>query len=148
MKSNLLILASATVLFLACSTGKTNEHTKAVEGIRSAEKMFAEMARDKSIEEAFWFYADSNAVIKRGKDSLIHGKEAIRHFYSASFYKSAKVVWSPDFVDASSNGDMGYTYGKFTWTNTDSAGVTKEQKGLFHTVWKRQADGSWKYVWD
>ena len=23
-----------------------------------------------------------------------------------------------------------------------------EYKGIFHTVWKRQSDNSWKYVWD
>jgi len=51
-------------------------------------------------------------------------------------------------VDASETGDMGYTYGKYTWQSKDSSGKVDEAKGVFHTVWKKQKDGSWKYVWD
>ena len=56
--------------------------------------------------------------------------------------------WKPDFIDVSDSGDMAYTYGKALYTYTDSLGVTKEYPALFHTVWKRQEDGSWKFVWD
>ena len=30
----------------------------------------------------------------------------------------------------------------------DSTGKTNENRGAFHTVWKKQKDGSWRYVWD
>ena len=113
-----------------------------------AEKSFEKMAAEKGIAEAFWYYADSNAVIKRDNDTLIVGKENIRRFYSADFYKSAKVEWTPDHIDVSENGDMAWTYGKYLWLSTDSNGVRKEFRGVFHTVWKKQKDGSWKYVWD
>jgi len=104
--------------------------------------------KQKGIAEAFEFFADSNAVIRRGADSVIHGKENIRKFYSAGYFKTASVKWSPDFVDASGNGDMGYSFGKYSWQAKDSSGKINESKGIFHTVWKKQNDGSWKYVWD
>lgn len=126
----------------------TNKSAEAVTEINEAEKSFAKMAAEKGIAEAFWFYADSNATIKRQNDTLIHGKENIRHYYADPFYANAKVNWSPDFTHASASGDMGYTYGKYTWQVTDSAGNVSETRGVFHTVWKKQADGSWKYVWD
>ena len=106
------------------------------------------MAADKGIAEAFYFFADLNATIKRQNDTLIHGKDPIKNYYSTPFYQKATVKWSPDFVDASPDGDMGYTYGKYVWSSTDSTGKPITFKGVFHTVWKRQADGSWKYVWD
>ena len=106
------------------------------------------MTADKGIMEAFYFYADSNAIIKRENDTLINGREAIRKYYSAPFYTQASVTWSPDFTDASEQGDMGYTYGKYTWKTKDSTGAMNEYKGVFHTVWRKQADGSWKFVWD
>ena len=106
------------------------------------------MTVDKNIMEAFWFYADSNAVIKREHDTLIHGKEEIRKYYSAPFYLNASVTWSPDFTSASETGDFGYTYGKYTWTTKDSAGNVNDFQGIFHTVWKKQSDGTWKFVWD
>ncbi|MBK7030961.1 MAG: hypothetical protein IPH45_17925 [Bacteroidales bacterium] len=43
---------------------------------------------------------------------------------------------------------MAYTYGKYTWKINNGNGDTTVYKGVFHTVWKKQGDGSWKYVWD
>lgn len=106
------------------------------------------MAFEKGIAEAFWYYADGGATIRRKNDSLIHGKEPIRHFYSDSFYLTAKLEWSPDFADASADGTLGYTYGKYIWRVPDSTGKLSEFKGIFHTVWKKQNDGNWRYVWN
>ncbi len=145
------IIFSGALLSVAlsnCNTDSISQSGKSKTEIEQAEKEFDKMASEKGIEEAFWFFADSNAVIKRGNDSLVHGKEGIRNFYSGAYYKTATVTWSPDFIDASASGDMGYTYGKYTWRSKDSTGAVTEAKGVFHTVWKKQPDGSWKYVWD
>ncbi|MCX6240170.1 MAG: hypothetical protein NTY07_21955, partial [Bacteroidia bacterium] len=75
------------------------------------------------------------------------GKEAIRKQY-ASFPRKAKLDWAPDFADVSASGDLGYTYGKYTLTSTDSIGNITQSGGIFHTVWKRQPDGQWRFVWD
>ena len=138
---------------LSCSSPEDSKESKlndenAKQDIEKAEKDFAQMAADKGIAEAFYFFADPNATIKRQNDSLIHGKEAIKNFYSAPFYQKATVTWSPDFVETSPDGDMGYTYGKYVWSSTDSTGDPITFNGVFHTVWKKQPDGSWKYVWD
>jgi ketosteroid isomerase-like protein len=151
MKNTFIILP---VIVIGIIMSTCNLHTKVVdnknaeEEIRKAEKDFEQMAAEKGIAEAFAFFADSNAVIKRGQDSIIHGKEGIRNYYSADYFKSASVKWSPDFVSVSKSGDMGFTYGKFNWQSKDSTGKTNELKGIFHTVWKKQEDGTWKYVWD
>ena len=137
------------VFILSCnSKGKMADNRTPEKEIAKAEKDFEQMAADKGIAEAFWFFADTSAVIKRGHDSIIHGKEGIRNFYSADYFKTASVKWSPDSVGVSDAGDMGYTYGKFIWQSKDSTGKVSELKGMFHTVWKKQADGTWKYVWD
>jgi len=41
--------------------------------------------------------------------------------------------------DLASSGDLGYTYGSY---------ASKEEKGLYFRIWKRQSDGSWKIVID
>lgn len=48
----------------------------------------------------------------------------------------------------SKSGDIAYTYGKYVWEFTNEAGAVKQVRGVFHTVWKKQNDGSWKNVWD
>ncbi len=141
-----------TWLFVSCNDSIKNAAEDLGENakteIAEAEKNFAAMAMEKGIAEAFWYYADSNATIRRQQDTLIHGKEAIKNYYSADYYKTATVTWSPDFISVAKSGDMGYTYGPYTWQSKDSAGKVNEVKGVFHTVWKKQQDGSWKYVWD
>lgn len=133
----------------SCTTTVTRtDPDSARKEVARAEADFARMAAEKGIAEAFATFADSNAVIKRKNDSLIVGKAGIRNFYSNDFYKAASVSWSPDFIEVSSSGDLAYTYGTYTWKSTDTSGHPIELKGIFHTVWKKQADGTWKYVWD
>lgn len=105
------------------------------------------MAAEKSIAEAFAYFAAEDAVIKRENDTLIVGRDDIRKYYEKG-NPNAKVNWAPDFIDVSEDGTMGYTYGKFHWKITNEAGEDAEYKGRFHTVWMRQPDKSWKYVWD
>ena len=144
----LTLISILLTVIISCKPSPVNNPEKLKNEIAGAEAAFEKMASEKGIAEAFWFFADSNAVIKRSNDSLIHGKEGIRNFYSADYFKTATVKWSPDFVDVSETGDLGYTYGKYHWQSKDSSGKVNEAKGIFHTVWKKQTDGSWKYVWD
>jgi ketosteroid isomerase-like protein len=115
--------------------------------ILETEKSFCEMAQRRGIARAFEHFAANDAVVMRG-DKLIKGKPAIQKFYESARLKQAILNWKPEFVEVSSSGDMAYTYGKYTFTSTDSTGTKKQKKGIFHTVWRRQADGSWKFVWD
>jgi len=134
-------------LFYSCHEKiNSSQKEKAVREIQQAEKDFDKMAAEKGIAEAFWFFAAPDAVIRRG--SLVKGKENIRVFYSKDFYEAATVTWAPDFTDVSETGDLGYTYGKYLWQSKDSNGKVNEIRGVFHTVWKKQQDGNWKYVWD
>ena len=104
------------------------------------------MAQTEGVEKAFVYFADDSAVILRG-NQLLKGKEAIGLKYS-KFQLNAKLEWAPDFADVSASGDLGYTYGKYTLTTVDSLGHMTQSNGIFHTVWKRQADGKWRFVWD
>jgi len=115
--------------------------------IYKTEKAFEKMASDKGIAEAFYYYADENAVILRANDSIIKGKENIKNFYTKK-HQHATVNWTADFIDVSADGTLGYTYGKYKWRIKKDDGTMTELTGIFHTVWKKQADNSWKYVWD
>lgn len=119
------------------------------EEILATEKAFAEMAAKDGIPKAFITYAANDAVLMRN-DSLITGKESIQSFFNSMSPVSGQVSlsWEPDFVDVSHSGDLGYTYGSYLYTVTDSLGTVTTHTGIFHTVWKRQEDGTWRYVWD
>lgn len=116
--------------------------------VLKTEEDFKNSAQTKGIQAAFYDFAAPDAIIKRDNDSLIKGKEGIKQFFSAPKYGKAAVTWKADFVEVSNDGTLAYTYGKYVWTVKDSLGNKKDFKGVFHTVWKKQDDGSWKYVWD
>jgi ketosteroid isomerase-like protein len=139
------------ILLLVLTACQGNVDTQKTEQwkseITNAEHQFAEMAKEKGIAAAFYEFADSNAVIKRGTQ-VIQGREAIKKYYDAQNLANVQLQWTPSFVDVAVSGDLGYTYGDFIYSEIDSTGKINETKGIFHTVWKKQKDGEWKYVWD
>jgi ketosteroid isomerase-like protein len=139
----LLLLISIS---LSCTN--TNNEAEAKNEIMQAEKDFQQLLVSEGVAAAFYKFASDSAVIKRENDTLIIGREGIKNYYSNPFYKNAIAVWAPDFIEVSIDGTMGYTFGKYEWTFTDSTGIKTNYKGVFHTVWKKMPEGSWKYVWD
>ena len=135
-------------IFLLMACNRPPDKNILEKEIFNTEKSFEKMCAEKGVAEAFYFFADDSAVIKRDNDTLIIGKENIKNYHNNDFYKTAAVKWAPDFIDVSNDGSMAYTYGKYIWTAKDESGSVTEFKGVFHTVWKRQKDNSWKYVWD
>ncbi|MFC2028933.1 YybH family protein [Chloroflexota bacterium] len=115
--------------------------------IVETEKAFARHAKEKGLKEAFLIFASDDAVLSRG-EQLIKGREAIADHFDRSTMTDVNLEWEPDFVDAAESGDLGYTYGKFKFEGTDQDGKVIRSKGVFHTVWKKNADGEWRYVWD
>lgn len=116
--------------------------------IVKVEKDFQKLVDNKGLAEGFYQFADSNAVIKRENDTLIIGRNNIKAYYSNPKYQNKTVTWSPEDVIVSDAGDMASSYGKYIWTSKEASGKILISKGVFHTVWKRQKDGSWKYIWD
>lgn len=110
-----------------------------------AEEDFAEMVRRDGIHKAFVAFADEDAVLMRN-EKLIKGIAAIDSLYKGQDAKG--LAWAADAVHVSESGDLAYTYGKYRYSFTDAEGGEQVSEGVFHTVWKRQEDGSWKYVWD
>jgi len=111
------------------------------------EKAFEKMASEQGLSAAFYHFAAEDAVIRRGNDSLITGRENIKNYYDKNANPNVKLSWTPDFIGVSDCGTLGYTYGKYLFSVRDTSGKNIEQKGVFHTIWKKQADG-WRYVWD
>ena len=143
MKSASYILVF--MLLFACNHQPDLQKIK--QEIVDTEKAFEKMTVEKGIAEAFYFFAADSAVIKRGDGEIIKGRENIKKYYEQLGDGDATVNWAPDFVEVSESGDLAYTYGKYVWQiKTDTS--VNEFKGIFHTVWKRQPDNSWKYVWD
>ena len=149
----LYYIAPSVVVFIivtlfSCNSANQRNTEKWKKEILETEKEFALMSRTKGIPAAFMAFADDSAVLLRN-NSLYIGKDALREYYShSSNDTNVDLAWKPQFIDVSESGDMAYTYGYYTYSFLDSTQNKVETKGVFHTIWKRQSDGSWKFVWD
>jgi len=149
MKNRFVILLLFGIILCNCKDDRIPLKEQWEEEIKNTETAFSNMAQKEGIAKAFLKYADEDAVLMRN-NHLIVGKKAIEEDFmkKAEALKNITLKWTPDFVDVASSGDLGYTYGEYELIGTDSLGNKQIDTGIFHTVWKRQEDGSWKFVFD
>jgi ketosteroid isomerase-like protein len=133
------------IIFISCV--KKADHEKVVDQIMDVEQQFNNYASEQGVEEAFLEFAADSAVLNRG-GRIIKGKSAIRNYFENQPYSDVTLSWKPDAVNVSKDGSMAYTYGSFSFSAMDSLNNPVRANGIFHTVWERQQDGSWKYVYD
>ncbi len=141
-----LLILSASIAGCKTPINNVSKREEAIKEIKETEESFAALSLKEGVKNAFAAYSDDSASI-RSNDSLITGKAAIEKYYAQPFFKSVSLQWQPDFVDASESGELGYTYGHYTFTLRDGKGKKKVTKGIFHSVWKKK-NGKWKFVWD
>lgn len=148
MKTITIPASLLLILLLSCTSPPDEAQIEQWKNeIIQVEKDFSDLSVKEGVPKAFLTFAAENAVIKRGGE-LVVGKDKIRDRFSQQEASGAILEWVPDFVDVSKSGDLGYTYGSYTLTVIDSLGNEQQQTGFFHTVWKRQADGKWRFVYD
>jgi ketosteroid isomerase-like protein len=110
-----------------------------------ADRDFSNMSVKEGMFKAFLYYIDNEGVILRNNSFPEKGKEALDKRFSGRSDTAFILSWEPLFEKISDSGELGYTYG--IHTNTDKATGTIT-KGTYITIWKKQADRSWKFVLD
>ena len=108
----------------------------------AAENAFIKMAKDKNTRDAFLHFLHDDAVTT-GDNGPATGKERIKKQQP----NASLLSWEVSFGDISSGGDLGYDTGpwKFYPTRSDSVPVAW---GHFHSIWRKQPDGTWKNMLD
>jgi ketosteroid isomerase-like protein len=147
MKNTIITLVAMLGLFSCNNSGNSKAIDSAKQNILSIEKEFSDYVQKEGISAGFNKYAAEDAVANRN-GNLIRGREKIHEFYETTRSKKDKLEWTAEFADVATSGDMAYTYGNYVYTAYDSIGKAREFKGVFHTVWKKQKDGTWKFVYD
>lgn len=92
------------------------------------------------------FFADDGVTLANGQAPVV-GKNAIEakaNWNPAEYQLS----WIPQGGEMSASGDMGYTWGHYEGKSKDRAGNPILRAGRYMTIWKKQADGSWKVALD
>lgn len=109
-----------------------------------ADRAFSKMSREKGMKTAFLEYIDSNGVLLRPNQLPIVGADAIDYLIQIND-SSFTMQWQPKGAAIAQSGELGYTYGLYA---VKPSGKDTALYGTYISIWKKQADGSWKFVLD
>jgi ketosteroid isomerase-like protein len=130
------------------ATDNPMECTSSADELIAVDKAFNARAQAADVPTAFVEFAAEDAVMYRNGSEPIVGREAIRKVLAPE--AAVKLVWEPLTADIAASGDLGYTRGSFTLTlpAAPDGKAPDPIKGYYVSIWKKQADGSWKWVFD
>jgi uncharacterized protein (TIGR02246 family) len=122
---------------------------KAADAIRATEVRWNADIAARDPAKFASYYTDDGVFINPGADPL-HGPAAIQAAMTEVFKDpNFSLRFAADRVDVAAGGDMAFAQGHFTETETSpGAGAKLVQSGSYVTVFKKQADGSWKAAAD
>ena len=89
-----------------------------------------------------------DAVILMPNQPEWRGRDAMDKGYTDFLSQMAFKDGGTKTEDVMVAGDLAVETGTYTWTLTVKSGGEISDKGKYVTVWKRQADGSWKIARD
>jgi ketosteroid isomerase-like protein len=141
---NIMLFVFIINLNLILSCTKSTKITEAGVLVQT-DNDFSAMSVKEGMFKAFLFYIADDGVILQNNSFPSEGKETLRKHFSGSSDTAFVLSWKPLSEKMSEAGDLGYTYGIFT--NTDKS-TGKNTRGTYVTIWKKQADGNWKFVLD
>ena len=135
----------ARILFAVLTLSLTVSAQTPLQKMVQTEQAFSRMAAEKNTRDAFMaFIADDGLLFRPG---AVNGKQWMRDHPVPASDKRPLLAWQPAFAGMAAAGDLGFTTGPWEFKQD-----VKDEKpagyGHFVTLWKEQADGSWKFVVD
>jgi ketosteroid isomerase-like protein len=118
---------------------------EARENVRAADSLFSDLSYRMGTAYAFSNTVADDGVLF-GAPSLLIGPKAIREAYEARGETS--LTWTPVYAGIAGSRDLGFTIGEYISTGRGPSGAAVQRVGKYLTVWKKQKDGSWRYVAD
>ncbi|HEX8146897.1 MAG TPA: nuclear transport factor 2 family protein [Pyrinomonadaceae bacterium] len=158
-----VLLSCAAVLLVACALGGRGSSAQsgraptqlpplpvgekgfpaALAPVVEAEHAFAQRSIDSGMKPAFLAYAAPDGVIVNRRGPV----NAIETWKQRDPAPTGLLTWWPTYADVSRAGDMGWTTGPYEFREKPTDEKPADT-GHFFTVWRRQEDGSWKWVLD
>jgi len=133
------------IIFVILCTAVIAQAQTPLEEMVKTEQAFSKMAVDKNTREAFMtFIADDGLLFRPG---AVNGKKWMLEHPVPPSDKKPLLAWQPNFAGMSASGDMGFTTGPWE-AKPDVNDPKPSAYGHFVTVWKKQPDGTWKFVVD
>ena len=139
----LSLLISGAIFFSSCTqSAQADLSVQATKEIMDADIAMSNLATKEGFFKALLTYAADSVIIPReGKLPFMNKPEVQASWGDKPVIK--EITWSPVRAEAAKSGDMGYSFGFSTYKGSDTTTYTN-----YCTIWKKQKDGSWKFVFD
>jgi ketosteroid isomerase-like protein len=149
MKMIMRMMLATLAVTLVTNTGLSQVKGKAadLDTIRAADIAWDKTYEAKDLDGAVAF-CDEQASLLWPNYPVATGNAIAKLTAAAFAIPDFKLVWQSDKVGVARSGDLGYTSGTYVWSFKDASGKSISDKGKYLTVWKKQADGSWKVLFD
>jgi len=144
MKGSYRSLLLSLPLAWGCTAPHDTARTRAA--LADADRAFNRATALRRADGWMEFMAPDGALIRAtGTLTGPAVREAVTRMFSDT---SFTLTWEPRLADAGTSGDLGYTVGHWEARYRDEKGAPHSSTGRYLTVWKQQADRSWKVVQD
>lgn len=134
-------------LVLASTLSAAPDKEKLKQELAAMEDAFCAMAKERGLLAAFQHFAAPNVAFIDTDPRKFRGPAAVQERMGRT-PPGASLTWSADFTDVSDDGTLGYNYGRYEYRGPGPDGSERTAGGWFLSIWKRQPDGSWRYVMD
>ncbi len=134
-------------VFQSCEEKKIEpvvDTESAIQKLLETDKAFSRLSEQKGMKAAYIDYIDSNGVLLKPGQMPVLGANAIDYLIQQND-TAFNLTRRPQSAAVAASGELGYTYGIYSYRikNSDSATY-----GTYVSIWKKQSDGSWKFVLD
>lgn len=137
-------LLGIALAILVCAAPALAQDNAALTDMMRTEQRFAARALVVGWKQAFLEYFTDTAVAFNG-DQTEPAKDQFRRQPDPP--KDRRLIWEPRYGDISSSGDLGYLTGPVRRI-VPGQNNGQPYHSLYASVWRRQADGSYKVVMD
>jgi ketosteroid isomerase-like protein len=148
-KASAFLLVTLVFLFIPFSkkdpeSGRWN----LTDTLMNIDREFSGMSVSSGIKTAFTSYASDDVILMRQGHYPVTGINDLKEHYSNASDDGSILKWEPVKADVAASGEIGYTFGNWQYLVKTEDGKDTTFYGNYVTIWKKQPDGSWKFVLD
>lgn len=116
--------------------------------VRAADSGASNAAQAKDLEKFLSYYAADTTILPPN-GPMITGTDGARKMFGEMLTMPGfGISWQTIKAEAARSGDLAYSVGAYNMTMTGPDGKLVADRGKYTTIWKKQADGSWKIAAD
>ena len=141
-----VLMGCAGLLVMATGCAPQDTSAADAEAVKAKNDAWSKDVASKDASKFAMYYAD-DATLMLPNEPVLHGIGNIKAVL-VPMLQDSNFALSFQVEKVEAAGNLAYTQGPYSMTVTAKDGKPFNDKGKYLTVWKKQADGSWKAIED